>query len=447
MASAAKLVPPIDPLEELQKRFCLFKLAGSIWIGDRSEIAALQSGAHGHEVSMYRLADGKLLMQRALEAMPLASDSRRIVSEFMLSPTTIIYDAVAFSPLPTPPGTLNFWTGSPVIPVAGDWTPIKSFLLWVICDGDMGLYRYLIMFLAHMLQKPEEKPGIIMVLLGGQGTGKGTFFELLRAIWPRTTLQVSDVSNVIGQFNAGIERNFVICMDEALFAGDRRASDRLKSFITEPVVTIEQKYQPRRTIRSFHRFFASSNHAHFAQVDADDRRFVILQVSEARKGDAAYWSAIHASIADPAVISAMVHDLMNINLDHFNVRERPKTKGHVDQKLRSLTGFDRYWHEVLQTGDFGPSVLPEPKGAWSAPCFVSTMGLLEGWRHYEKGQRQFGARQERDVSSAMARLCPSAEKRRKKVHGGHPRGFDLPPLPVARSEFAQAIGGEVDWDA
>jgi hypothetical protein len=210
MASAAKLVPPIDPLGELQNRFCLFKLAGSICIGDRTEIAAIKSGVQASEVSMYRPADGKLLMQRALEALPLPADSKRTVSEFMLSPDTTVYDAVAFSPLPTPPGTLNYWTGSPVTPVAGDWTPIKGFLLSVICDGDMGLYRYLVMFLAHMLQKPEEKPGIMTVLLGGQGTGKGTFFELLRAIWPRTTLQVSDVGNVIGQFNAAIERNLWI---------------------------------------------------------------------------------------------------------------------------------------------------------------------------------------------------------------------------------------------
>jgi hypothetical protein len=236
-------------------------------------------------------------------------------------------------------------------------------------------------------------------------------------------------------------------MDEALFAGDKKATDRLKSFITESVVTIEQKYQPRRTIRSFHRLFSSSNHAHFAQVDADDRRLVVLRVSDARKGDTAYWSAIHTNIADPAVISAMVHDLQNYHLDRFNVRERPKTKAHVDQKLRSLTGFDRYWHEVLQAGDFGSHVLPEPQGSWSAPCFVTTRGLLAGWNDYERGQRQFGARQERDVRSAMIRLCPMAQQGRRTVTGGRQaRGYNLPPLSDARSEFAKAIGDDVDWE-
>lgn len=447
MASAPLMGPLLNPLHELQQAFCLFKLAGAIWVVEHDDIVSVRNGTGVDEVSMYRQGDGKLLMQRHLETLPVPSDTKKVVSEFMRSPHTKVYDAVAFSPLPTPSGTLNYWVGSPVAPKKGDWDSLKAFMLWVICDGDIGLYRYLVLFLAHMLQKPEEKPGIMIVLLGGQGTGKGTLFELLRAIWSQTTLQVPAVDHVIGQYNAAIERNYVLCMDEALFAGDKKNTERLKSFVSERTVTIEQKFQPRRTIGSFHRFFASSNNAHFAQVDADDRRFMILQVSDALKGNFPYWDEVHKAIADPAIISAMVHDLGSYNVDSFNVRARPKTKAHTDQKIRSLSGFDRYWHEVLQSGRFGPSVYPEPSGEWSAPCFVSTAGLMSGWKDCEKGQRQFGVRQSRDMHGAMKRLCPSAEQHRVKLRtGGHPRGYSLPSLPVARMEFARAMGGEIVWD-
>ena len=447
MASLSVMAPTLNPLHELQQAFCLFKLAGAIWVVERDEIVAVRKGTNAGEISMYRPGDGKLLMQRHLETLSVSSDPKRVVSEFMLSPHTTIYDAVAFSPLPTPSGTLNYWVGSPVAPQMGDWDGLKAFMLWVICDGDIGLYRYLVLFLSHMLQKPEEKPGIMIVLLGGQGTGKGTFFELLRAIWSQTTLQVPAVDHVIGQYNAAIERNYVVCMDEALFAGDKKATERLKSFVTERSVTIEQKFQPRRTIGSFHRFFASSNNAHFAQVDADDRRFVVLQVSDKLKGNFPYWDEVHKAISNPAIISAMVHDLGGCNLSSFNVRVRPKTKAHTDQKIRSLNGFDRYWHEVLQSGGFGPSVYPEPSGEWSAPCFVSTAGLMSGWKDCEKGQRQFGARQERDMHKAIKRLCPSASGgRHKPKYGEQQRGYFLPTLTLARAEFACALGGEVAWD-
>jgi hypothetical protein len=256
---------------------------------------------------------------------------------------------------------------------------------------------------------------------------------------------VSDVDHVIGQFNAALERAYVVCMDEALFSGDRKAMDRLKSMITEPTVTIEQKHQPRRMIDSYHRFIAASNHQHFANVDHDARRFVFFRVSESRKGDDIYWDTMHAAIADTAVIAALMHDLLELNLSKFNVRKKPKTNELMEQKIRSLSGFHRYWFEVLESGNF-PAVsefgLPRP---WNELCFVSTETLMAGWKCHERGGRQFELRQSRDVGQTLKQICPSATKDRKQVRGDQGRGYNLPSLPDARAEFARAMGGEISW--
>lgn len=445
MANLAPNTPQIDPLRELQKSFCLFQMAGDVWVGDLAEIGAAQNGTSSGDIAMYKQAAGKLLMERQLEKLPVSSNARQVVKDFLVSPNTKVFDAVAFSPLPTPTSTLNYWIGSPVPPQAGDWSVVRDFLSNSICSANVRLFTYLIQFLTHMLQNPEEKPGIMIVLLGGQGTGKGTFFRLLNAIWRHTTLQVSDVAHVIGNFNAAIERNYVICMDEALFSGDRKALDRLKSMVTEPSVTIEQKYQPRRTISSYHRFFAASNHQHFAQVEADDRRFAFFQVSECHKGDHAYWDNVHKAIDDPAVIAAMVHEMLALDISNFNVRQRPKTEAHMDQRLRSLSGFDRYWFEVLQTGDFNPGCSGEPADAWQQARFVSTKKMLEGWKGYERGTRVYTAPQERDVHQALKRLCPSAKRYRQMNRNIPERGQQLPSLPDARNEFAQFMGGKIKW--
>jgi hypothetical protein len=445
MANLATNATQIDPLRELQKVFCLFQMGGDVWVGDLAGIEAVKAGTSSCDVAMYKQAAGKLLMERHLETLPTPSNARQVVKDFLVSPNTKVFDAVAFSPLPTPTSTLNYWIGSPVTPQVGDCSVIMDFLRNSICSANGRLFKYLIRFLAHMLLNPEDKPGIIIVLLGGQGTGKGSFFRLLNAIWQHTTLQVSDVAHVIGNFNAAIERNYVICMDEALFSGDRKALDRLKSMVTEPTVTIEQKYQPRRTISSYHRFFAASNHKHFAQVEADDRRFAFFQVSEARKGDHAYWDNVHNAIDDPAVIAAMVNDMLSLDLSNFNVRQRPKTEAHMDQRLKSLSGFDRYWFEVLQTGCFWPGGRGEPMEPWEDPRFVSTKTLLAGLKEYEKGTRFYTAPQERDVHQALTRLCPSAERDRQTKSKISERGQQLPSLPDARNEFAQFMGGKIEW--
>lgn len=449
MASVAQLPTTLNALVELQKSFCLFKLGGDVWIGDLDALSNWQSGASSELALMYRMQAGRLLMERHLETLPVSSDPKKTASQFLSSPHTRVFDTIAFSPKPTSPTTCNLWVGPQVHPASGDWQDIKAFLHDIICDSDIALYRYLVLFLAHMIQSPEEKPGIMIVLLGGQGTGKGTFFQILMAIWSRTTLLVSDVNNVIGGFNAAIERNFVLCMDEALFVGDKKAMDRLKSLITEPTITIEEKHQPRRNIESVHRFFAASNHAHFAKVDTDDRRFVFFQVSEGRKVDHAYWTNLHRVIAEPSTIAAMVHDLGCYNLNNFNPRQRPTAVAHIEQKLQSVSGFLRYWLEVLYVGDFDPGSDYAGAVPWgdpfSNPTFVPTNTLMRGWKGYEGSSRQYNARQQREIHDHLTRICPSAKQARTKVNGRQQRGYDLPALPDARAEFDKFIGGSISW--
>jgi len=437
--------PSLSALQELQKSYALATLSGGIWVVDLQDVAAVQAGS-AREIHFFRLGEGDVLLARHLEALPISSDAKVTIKQFRISPNTKMFNSLAFSPLPTPPTTLNLWVGTTVQPHPGDWTVLKEFMLGTICSGIQADYDYLISFMGHMLLKPEQKPGVMIVLLGGQGTGKGTFCRVVSKLWPRTTLQVSNVDHVVGGFNGALERNYAIIMDEALFSGDRKAADRLKSLITEGEITVEQKHQPRRSMQSFHRFFATSNHAHFAAVDPDDRRFMFLRVSDRHKGDFEYWDRVNAALDDPQVISAMAHDLMGLNLSTYNPRDRPKTPEHMRQKLKSLVGFERYWLEVLQGGDFCPGDGFSPLEPWEAEQFVSTEKLSIGLKTYNTSVRQYAPLQQREIHDALRKVCPSAQSERRKVNGCQQRGYGLPSLSVARVEFEGFMGGAIDWN-
>jgi hypothetical protein len=196
----------IDPLPLLQARFALIKLSGELRLVDRQEVADVLSGHRPGDISFYKRTDANTLLTRYLETLPSATPAKLVIEQFWKNPNTHVYDAVAFSPLTTPPETLNYWVPSPIVAAPGNASIIHAYLLTVICDGNRSLYEYVLRFIAHMLQHPEEKPGVMLIMLGGQGTGKGTFFRLLNAIWPRTFLQVSEVNHVVGNFNACLER-------------------------------------------------------------------------------------------------------------------------------------------------------------------------------------------------------------------------------------------------
>jgi len=142
-----------------------------IRIGVRKEIADIIAGQRDTDINMYKLTDGKILMRRHLETLPISCTPKKEAEEFPVNPNTLKYDEFAFTPASTPTTTLNYWVPPSIEPIAGNWSVIGKFLLHIICNGDRNLFYYLINFLAHMWQKPEEKPGIMIVLLGGQNVG------------------------------------------------------------------------------------------------------------------------------------------------------------------------------------------------------------------------------------------------------------------------------------
>ena len=56
-----------DPLEELQRRFCIIDTHGDIRILDRDQINSACNGNYKGDISFYKKFDGELMMKRFLE--------------------------------------------------------------------------------------------------------------------------------------------------------------------------------------------------------------------------------------------------------------------------------------------------------------------------------------------------------------------------------------------
>ena len=437
-----------NALTSMQRKFGLINMNGRICVFDRTALDTRDDRGAAQRLILSNRSDGTLLIERALCAEYGDVDSKKVLGQFWKSPDTKCYSGVDFKPLGTSASYLNLWVGPTIVPVVGSWDLIRAFLLEVLCDGNQTYCAYLTSYIAHALQRPEEKPGVAINLLGGQGIGKGTLARILQLIWSATFLQVSNVDAVTGNFNAALERIFIVFMDEALFAGDRRASDALKSLVTEPVIHINEKHQPSRQTHSYHRFFAATNADHLKNTDRDDRRDFSLRVSEARKNDQSYWKALYSEI-DNGGVQAMVHDLLAMDLSEFNVRAKPNTEELLEQKLQSLEPIARWWYGCLVDGalcgngkwqDLAADLDEEVN--W--PDFVATDAAIScvmdvtGGKVYRKPSSQ-------DIVKALKKLCPSAVSGQKDQRLGRKRGLELPPLEQARADFDRYIGAPVAW--
>lgn len=423
-------------LAAIQKHFALINFGSKIWVLDLNALEARNKEGLAKQFEVSNRSDGKLMIKRFLEANYPQADAVKIIEEFWIRPQTKCYEGVDFNPKGTSEKFLNLWVGPTVTPKAGNCDLIKAFLLEVICSGDQKNYDYLIGYMAHALQRPEEKPGVMIILKGGQGTGKGTLGRILRKIWSATYLQVNNITAVTGSFNAALERAFFVFMDEALFSGNRGASDALKSLVTEPIIPINQKYQPSRQIDSYHRFFAATNAEHFKNTEHDDRRDVTLRLSEIRKGDHAYWVTLHNKIENEGV-EALAYELLAMDLSTFNVRIKPDTKELLDEKLMSLNSIERWWHEGLRCGSLSENV------NWLD--FVATTDAIAGILELSGG-RMYRKPSGTDIKQILGKICPSAQYAQKQTQFGRHRGFSLPSLQQCRAEFEVYIGDTVQWE-
>jgi hypothetical protein len=153
-----------------------------------------------------------------------------------------------------------------------------------------------------------------------------------------------------------------------------------------------------------------------------------------RKGDHEYWKTLNHEI-DYGGVEAFTFDLLAMDLSEFNVRSKPNTKELQEQKLLSLAPIPRWWLDCLYRGEI-------ENGTW--PDFISTLdaqnGIIEvsGGKVYQKPAAI-------NVVQSMVKLCPSARSQQRQTKYDRHRGFALPSLQQARSEFEQYIGGPIDW--
>ena len=436
----------------LVDNFAIIDLEGQVRYLNLSNVEEVLKG-NGNprttKLKYYQKSDIKLQQERLLESSELALEKRdfnEVPLAWGRSPKTKYFKGVDFHPTEKNSEILNLWRG-PIDPKEGSCDIIDELLWKVLSNQSQEKYDYLTRFLAHAVQKPEDKPEIMLVFYGSQGTGKGSFFKLIEKIWPYTTLFVQDVKEVVGTYTGGLERAFFVNMDEALFNKDAKSANALKTKISENKMRIAEKYEPNRTISSFHRFIAATNNEHFAQIARGDRRFFVCEVSDVYKQDTEFFSRFNEALNDGSSVAAFVHKLRNKDLENFQVRNRPKTKEHALQIIESLSDFEKYVLDMLQSGQYYGEMLPQD---WNGSLQIATKKLTERFIEESPTARRWGPVSDRKVIGDLKKMFPTAKNERWYINNNEKvRGIILPSLEDARKEFADYLEVDetvIDWD-
>jgi phage/plasmid-associated DNA primase len=327
--------------------------------------------------------------------------------------------------------------GFPIKPVEGDCSRYLDLIMDVICNGNQEHYDYLIKWFAHLFQKPAELPGTALVMRGLQGTGKGTMMKYPGQLVGQHYLEVVQMRQVVGHFNAHLKDALLVHANEAVWGGDKASEGAIKAMITDETSAVEFKGRDIQTVKNYKRLVLASNHDWVAPRDMDDRRFFVLDVSDVHKEDQDYFAAIHEEMSAGG-LEALMHHLVHVDLTDFNPRMMPETDGAgFDMKLRGMDSVMQWLHEVLNDG-----VLPADHNNQLAidhcwPDEYPTASLHALYVNWCRTQNQRHP-DPKEIFGGKLRGLLIRKKARKSIRGSRPWYYKLHSLEDCRSKFEAA---------
>lgn len=354
------------------------------------------------------------------------------------------YDGLVFSPGEgrVVGSSYNLWTGWAVEPAhGGDCAPWFEHVREVICGGSAELERYVLSWCADMVQNPAKKPGVALVLRGGEGAGKTLFGQILGRLCPEHYFLIDSARYLTGQFNAHLASCLLVQADEAFWAGDMASEGRLKGLVTSDFQMIEMKGVDPVRVENHLRLLASSNSDWVVPAGLDARRWAVIDVVGTRAGDREWFKRLGSMLTDPAAQAALLAELMAYPIGDFDLRNVPKTSALLEQKIRSLDPIRSWWLGCLQRGSV------DPKGQ----IWEQRVAREDFYASYLADAEQVRVTRRADSTSfgiAMRKLLPwtNIVKVISPTNQRRINGLEMPPLQDCRDFFEIAIRQQVSWD-
>jgi len=414
--------PSMDPAEPLgndlesslatlRKRFAPVDINGKFRVVRKPDFNAFNSNF-----------DSTIVVYQKQDFMDLHLDRQIPDEEGLIDPAKTFLGAekrksgLVFAPPPVIPGAndFNMYLGRKLDAAPCDFPTLRRFIFHVVCDSDEDKYRWLILWMAHMVQRPGEKPGTAVVAIGDGGVGKGTFGSILMKLTAPHSKQLENESHVTGQF-AGehLSKCILVVVNEAVFGLSPRVSSTLKAHVDSTSIQVEAKGMNLTTVPSFTRFYFDSNDAVPVRIEnnGSERRYFVLKFSDVKKGDYDYFRTLRNAI-DGEEISGLLAYLMQYDpapagMTWDDVRTAPLTPEREVMGTHSMRPAVMRLKEVLEEGQV---TLWTPEGAVTFAADSNGLRVPRAlFRDHISGTGDKVRVEDRDIPALFGRLFPDFE--------------------------------------
>lgn len=363
------------------------------------------------------------------------------------------YETMIFSPGAEVPGAYNLWRGfaCEALPGRGH-EPFIEHIRDNICGGNDANFRYLLGWMARLIQHPDSPGEVAIVLRGKRGAGKSFFVKVLGALFGRHYLQVSDSKHLVGSFNSHLRDTVLLFGDEAFFAGDKKHESVLKTLITEEHLVVEGKGVDAEAASNYIHLVLASNDEWVVPAGLDERRFFALDVVDTMRKNYDYFKAIKDRL-DNGGLENLLNFLLSYDLSSFEVREVPATGALQEQKILSMSPETQWMFWKLWTGTTNPM-----QSGWKTVVLKDKLyddyiaEMQKQGRNFRAGRITFY----RQFSRFFPEGSITNHAELVEIEVPDERGFTftvkkrcgtlhLPSLEATRDHWDKNMGGPYDW--
>jgi hypothetical protein len=242
----------------------------------------------------------------------------------------------------------NTWRPSDLKPQEGDPAIFLEHMAYMFEDE---MERNMVLnYLAWCVQNPAEKPNFALVIKGKQGTGKSFIGQVMERIFgPHNTGRPMNAS-IQSQFNGWARNVKLVVIEELMVKGRVDLMNHLKPMVTDPIIEINEKYQPSQKVTNTCIILAFTNHDDALPVEDDDRRYAIA-ISEAFPREDEYYRRLF-SWAEKEGGDAIIWDyLKKRDIGNFNGKGRaPTSASKNEMREAARTDYDAKWLHLYQSG-------------------------------------------------------------------------------------------------
>jgi Family of unknown function (DUF5906) len=363
--------------------------------------------------------------------------------------------------------TYNLWRGFATEARQGDCHLTLEYIHDIIADKKDEISNLILDFLAHMRQKPWEKPEFGILLNGPKGVGKTFFLDLVNFLIDGKKrhlhcFKTANPEDIYGDHRAQLMNLMALLLEEVTWGGDRKHESTFKDILTGKTITLNIKYGPVITIANRMRVIMAANPGWNVPASYDERRYAVFTVPTTRQNDHAYFADIQKEL-DNGGYEALMYLLLHRDISKFNCREAPITEALIDQKTKSMSDVEKWWFNILRKGQIKFYETIDGK------CICVARAIL--YEDYCQTMKKLGVKskllQEDEFGILLRTFLPKVENG-KIVIGGRGRPESIigktrmtgpgtttqkrpwvhifPPLDKCRELWDFRIKGTSDWD-